>query len=66
MVTMKSVEKCEGCILMNDSIYIDDKTGEIMINPNVDTIYLPPDIYDGLREIISDEIDKEILNSLVA
>ena len=50
---------------MNDSIFVDNN-GEIMINPNVDTIYLPPDIYDGLREIISDEIDKEILNSLVA
>ena len=44
-------------------IWIDER-GEVMINPNVDSIYLPKEMYDGLAEFVSNEIDKEILQSL--
>lgn len=47
---------------MND-IWVDEY-GEVMINPNVDVIHLPPEIFEEFQKIVSEEIDKEILREL--
>ena len=44
---------------MND-IFVDEKTGEVMMNSNADVIYLPKEVFDSLQQVISEEIDKEI------
>lgn len=49
---------------MNESMWIDENTGKIFINPNVDEIFLPKDILDELQKFISDEIDNEILRNI--
>ena len=51
---------------MDDEIYLDPITNEVMINPNVDTIHLPKEVFDELREMVTEEIDKEILAKLRA
>ena len=45
-------------------IWIDEETNEVMINPNVDVIHLPKEMYNGLAEFVSSEIDNEILVKL--
>lgn len=49
---------------MEDAMWIDPETDKLMINPNADTIELPREVFEKMRDFITEEIDKEILERL--
>lgn len=42
-----------------------DENGELCINPNADAILLDPQTFDKVRQTVTEQIDKEIIELLL-